>query len=208
MSNAMQQRLDRLDARRSLAPLLVMGAVLLSVLALAGHQITDVTRILQGRRAQSGGGDAGNGGVGAEMQTYVADLEVEDSFVGWGLKLNHFGKSYEHGVSTHATPHATNPAFATFKIPDAAKTRGRPVLFSAVVGVNDNNNRAGMAGSELMDEVPLTQCPTNALSNPSEDSAVDVDVSQHSSITLQVEAAGNNHCTHAVWVDPTLRYYV
>ena len=155
------------------------------------------------------------------MQTYVADLEVEDSFVGWGslglglvkitvlrrllvdsralegppgprngvwgtpsrpprevalylsifadvhdsdgvvlhcrsdlgfegLKLNHFGKSYEHGVSTHATPHATNPAFATFKIPDAAKTRGRPVLFSAVVGVNDNNNRAGMAGSELM----------------------------------------------------------
>lgn len=83
------------------------------------------------------------------------------------------------------------------------------LLFSGAVAVNDKNNRLGKAGSELTFTL---LCPDGDVlwkSKPlietgTEDRAERIDVTGMATITLQVEASGNNHCAQSVWVDPII----
>lgn len=104
------QRLDQLDARRSLAPMLVAGAVLISLVGLLGHtSIEAASKGRQGPRALVHDGLLENrrdssSSSGSSTVVYVADLKVEDSLVGWGdlglnSELGYEGLKLVHNVS-------------------------------------------------------------------------------------------------------------
>ena len=156
------------------------------------------------------GGRTGELGLGGGLGYEGRKVVVNGTECVWRCALAGGGRCrrrlrYAHAVSTHAVPHGRPPAFAAFRLPP-----GGPWAASVTVGINDGNNRQGLAGSSLTfrlkaDGVVLWQSSGVRRAGVPQGAAEVRVPGDSTELRLEVEAASSANCAHAVWLDPVLR---
>lgn len=120
-------------------------------------------------------------------------LKLDQAYIDGGIDLG--GVSYAKGLSTHANGRA---AFVEYDINGADN-------FMATIGIEDwVSARGSVAFSVLVDGQPIYNSGRiNWTDDPVD---LDLDVSDGTTLRLEVDALGSRNADHAVWADARLTY--